>query len=419
MTTVPAPPVPRVPVRGRLPGIEGLRAIAAIAVLVHHTWILDGGQRVGADSGAGAIFLNLALGVTLFFALSGFLLYRPFAAAILRGRDLPSIRRYLRNRALRILPAYWAILLLTSFVLQTATTRDAGGALQSGAMTNPGDLLRAALLVQDYDPQTVIIGIGPAWSLAVEVVFYLLLPLLVLAVAAPAARAAGRGRRVLILMAPPLLLLLIGLSGKVAAGVLVPGSPAAGYESDWHSVIERSFWAQADLFSFGMVAAVLHTEVADGRLALHRHWRAGALALAALIFVPCAISLNSGQLSYQPQNTAVALAAALFLAAVAFPGGEARGPWLQRLLEWRFIVTAGLISYSVFLWNEPVLRWLTAHGATTGGWVGLALNLALAAAVVGALSLLSYRFVELPWLRRKGAPAARDTVDAAQLEAAP
>lgn len=414
MSTTLAPPAPR----GRLPGIEGLRALAAVAVTVHHTWIFDGGTRVGSESGAGAVFLNLALGVTLFFALSGFLLYRPFAAAIARDGHLPSIRRYLRNRGLRILPAYWAILLITSLVLQTAAVRNAAGELYHGALTDPVDLLKTMLLIQDYDPNTVVIGLGPAWSLAVELVFYLLLPLLVLAAARLAAGARSRTTRVWILLGPPLLLLVVGLSGKFAAGVLVPGSPVAGYESDWHSVIERSFWAQADLFSFGMIAAVLHTEVADGRLRLPRGWRAGALLLAAAIFIPCAVLLDQGQLSYRPENTAVALGAALFLAAATFPGPEPRGPLLQRLLERRVVVVAGLISYSVFLWNEPVLHWLTDHGATTGGWLGLGLNLALTLAVVGGLSLLSYRYIELPALRRKRAPASTP-VDAAQVEAAP
>lgn len=411
---VPIPPVAS-PAR-RLHGIEGLRATAATAVVVHHVWILDGGARLGAEGGAGAIFLNLSLGVTLFFALSGFLLYRPFAAAIARRERHPGIRSYLRNRALRILPAYWVILFVTAFVLQTAGTRDSDGQIEFAALTNPLELTKAALLIQDYSPDSVVIGIGPAWSLAVEVVFYVLLPLLVLAVARPARNARSRPRRVALLLAPPLLLLLVGLAGKYVAGVVVPATPAEGYSSDWHSVIERSFLAQADLFSFGMAAAVLHTEVVDGRLTLPRGWRLGSMALGLAIFVPCAISLDSGQLSYLPQNTAVALAAALLLALVAFPTESGHGPRLQRMLESRWIVTAGLISYSVFLWNEPVVRWLADHGAMIDGWVGLAWNLGVTVAVVGALSVLTYRLVELPALRRKRRPRP---IDAAQLEAAP
>jgi len=413
----PLVPVPPAGGTRRLRGIEGLRATAAAAVVIHHVWIFDGGARIGDDAGADVIFLNFALGVTLFFALSGFLLYRPFAAAIARREALPSVSGYLRNRALRILPAYWVILLFASFVLATAATRAGGdGGIAFDAMTDPVELVKAMLLIHDYDPDSIAVGVGPAWSLAVEVVFYLLLPVMVFAVARVARTVRVRERRVALLLAPPLFLLLLGILGKVLAGVVIPGHPAEGYSDNWHSVVERSFLSQADLFSFGMAAAVIHTEVVDLRLRLPRHWRALALAMAAAMFVPAAISLNSGQLSYLPENTAVGLAAALLVAVAAFPVDGARPYWLQRLLELRPVVAAGLVSYSVFLWNVPVVIWLEEEGLFRDGWSGLGFNLALTVAVVGALSIVSYRLVELPALRRK---RRREPIEAAQLEAAP
>jgi peptidoglycan/LPS O-acetylase OafA/YrhL len=147
-------------------------------------------------------------------------------------------------------------------------------------------------------------GLGPAWSLAVEVVFYCVLPLLVLAAAIFAKRVRGRTGRVLVLLGPPLLLLLVGLSGKAVAAIVVPGAPGNGWGPTWHSVVERSFWAQADLFSFGMAVAVLHVEVSDGHARLPRHWRRVAVALALLIFLPCAATMHQAEQSYKLQNTA-------------------------------------------------------------------------------------------------------------------
>ena len=405
----------------RLPGIEGLRAVAAASVVVHHVWLLDGGEKLDQGGAAGKLFLNLALGVTLFFALSGFLLYRPFAAAIARGDRSPRIRNYLRNRALRILPAYWAILLLSALVIQATTVRDGAGELTAGALTDPAELLAAALLVHDYNPSTLLIGIGPAWSLAVEVVFYLVLPLMVLGVAAVARPMASRQRRVLALLGPPALLLLIGLTGKLVAGFVVTAeTPGAGWDTNWHSVIERSFWAQADLFAFGMAAAVLHTEVTDRTVRLPAGWRTPTLVVSALLFLAAAKSLGSAQLSYLPGNTVVALSAAALLAVVAFPWEGARAPRLTRLLEARVIVWVGLVSYSVFLWNDPVMRWLTANGVTQPGWPGLAVNLVVAIVVVGVLSFLTYRLVERPALRRKRRAGREPApVPSAQVEAAP
>jgi peptidoglycan/LPS O-acetylase OafA/YrhL len=129
------------------------------------------------------------LGVILFFPLSGFLLYRPFAAAVVRGVHGPGVRTYLRNRALRILPACWVILLVTSVALGAALLRDASSALVVGSTVGqPLTLLKDVALVQSYDPWTLLTGIGPAWSLVIEVAFYVTLPLV--------AALAAVGRRV-------------------------------------------------------------------------------------------------------------------------------------------------------------------------------------------------------------------------------
>jgi peptidoglycan/LPS O-acetylase OafA/YrhL len=409
----------------RLPGIEGLRAVAALSILVLHTWAYSSPEKLGAHGVAGTVIPNLGLGVILFFALSGFLLYRPFAAAIARAGTLPEIGSYARNRALRILPAYWVILLISALVLDGTLVRDSEANLLAAELSDPAELLGAALLIQNYGPATLGIGIGPAWSLAVEVVFYLLLPLLVLGAFSIARRVRSRSQRTVVLLGPPLLLLAVGITGKLVAGVILPGAPDAGFEADWHSVVERSFLGQADLFAFGMVAAVLHTEVVDGRITLPAHWRPAALVAAIAIVAVCAKTFDHGQLSYKPQNTAVALAAALLVAAVAFPSASRRTPRLTRLLETRVFVIAGLISYSVFLWHEPVVRWLAAHDVMREGWDGLVLNIGVMLVVVGALSYVTYRLVELPALRRKRRMRREDVtrekaaLDAAQLEAAP
>jgi peptidoglycan/LPS O-acetylase OafA/YrhL len=354
--------------------------------------------------------------VTLFFTLSAFLLYRPFAAAIARDTEPLSTRAYLRNRMLRIAPAYWVILFACALVVGMVTLPAGAGV---GRLTDPLALLESALLVQNYRPSTLGVGIGPAWSLAVELVFYFALPLLVFAAARLARRANDRRGRVLALLAPPLFLLVLGLTGKFVAGTVLPAPPTAGYNNDWHSVVERSFWAQADLFSFGMVAAVLYVELIDNRLRLPTYWRSAATALGLLIFIPCAWTMNMGEHSYLLQNTGQALALALLFAAIVFPDPAAPRPLRAvRLLESPLLVAVGVASYSVFLWHLPLVDWLADHGLTFTGWGGLLLNTLIVAVVVGALSALTYHFVEKPALRRKHSMRTDTTVSGVDGQAA-
>lgn len=396
----------------RLPGIEGLRALAAASILVYHVWLYADPAGPVARGPVGELPANLQFGVTLFFALSGFLLYRPFAAALMRGRPRPRTAAYLRNRALRILPAYWVVLVVAAVVLQSVWVRDRQG-LHAGAGVDVGALVRDGLFIAHYDPHTLGTGIGPAWSLAVEVVFYLLLPLLAAGAWALARRTHGRGGRRLAALAPAAVLLVLGLSGKATAAFLVPPvGPDAGWSADGHSVVERSFWCQADLFAFGVALAVVRTDWEDGRLASPLHWRkvvaAGASAGA---IVAIAGTRFGGQLGFSPYNTLMALVCALVLALVVLPPqGRLRRPPLTRLLEARVLVAGGVISYSLFLWHEPLIWFLRDHGLTFHGSLDLEKNLLVVAALTVTVATLTYRLVESRALALKapiGAPTLR------------
>jgi peptidoglycan/LPS O-acetylase OafA/YrhL len=394
----------------RLPHVEGARALAAGSIVVYHVW------RYGSESGPvalgpfGRLMPHLPLGVTLFFTLSGFLLYRPFAAALLRARPRPDLSAYLRNRALRILPAYWVILLITGVVMgATIVSFD----LERGSLAaRPGLLLRDALLVQNYDPGTILTGIGPAWSLAIEMVFYLALPILVLLAFTLAGRAKSESRRGRLALLPPVVMLIVGVSGKMVASTIVPGlGPGLGWVNDWHSVLERSFLVQGDLFAYGMLLAVLTVHVEDGRIRLPRSWwpitAVGFLALAGLT----AAAFDKGSINQYVYDSLMASACGLFLSLVVlggFAGGQRPTP--LRWLEARPIVWVGVLSYSLFLWHEPIIWWLRDRGmlASEGGVAGFLLNLVIVGTVSLALSALTYRLVELPALRRKARTPTRD-----------
>ena len=372
--------------------------MAAGSILVFHVWRYSAPNRASVDFGTAGWFLeDLSFGVVLFFTLSGFLLYTPFVASILRNEQGGDVRRYYRNRFLRIVPAYVVILLVCALVLRSVLLPGGG----NGALHDPVALLLSAFFVQNYHPDTILVGIGPAWSLNVEIVFYLVLPVLALGALALASRI---GRLTAALL-PVVALLALGLTGKaIAAFAVPPTSPFNGYAYDWHSVVERSFLCHADLFAFGMALAVFRTLWVDGRVRLPAGWRAPTAFFSAVtLFAVTAFATNNGEhLSYSPWNTVVAFDLALVLALVVLVDPRrGRSPRMVRLLEWQPLFAVGVVSYSVFLWHEPLIRFLQAHGLTFAGRAGFLANLALTAAITLLLSFVTYRLVEAPALRLK------------------
>jgi peptidoglycan/LPS O-acetylase OafA/YrhL len=378
---VTAPP----PDRTRLLGIEGVRGLAASSIVVYHVWLYSGPGGRSVNLGPTTkIFENLLAGVTLFFVLSGFLLFRPYVAAALRGTPTPSLRGFLRNRALRIVPAYWAILAFVAL------------AFDRQLLAHPEQLAANAFLLQDYVSSYIFgPGIVPAWSLAIEVVFYLTVPVL----GAVAIRSARRsGRPVLGASIPVAALVVLGIGSKVLQHALGLGD-----------VWGLSFPAHADWFAPGMGLAVLRVLWEDGRLRLPPLWRTGCVVLAAALTVVSLKLFYTGPLNGLEYQSPIAWACALLLATIVLAPPTSRA---VRLLTLRPFVAVGLASYSLYLWHDPIVRALRDAGLTAGGRPGMLLNLLVVSTLAGIASALTYRYVEQPALRRKRAwqrPAERAT----------
>src|SRR6058998_2066237 len=140
----------------RLREVEGLRAVAASSIVVFHVWIFSSPAILDWNLGPLTAFVSpLQSGVTLFFVLSGFLLYRPIAAALLDATTAPSAWRYLRNRALRILPAYWVILFLVVVALRSASLGASGQGVLTGPLTDPKTFVLNVFLIQTYVPDGI------------------------------------------------------------------------------------------------------------------------------------------------------------------------------------------------------------------------------------------------------------------------
>lgn len=143
-----------------LPALTGLRALAAYLVFLHHYNLAAPGTF------AHALFAQGYIGVSIFFVLSGFLIYHRYADAYLSQKNW-SWRRYLLNRFARIYPLYTLLLLLTAGV-QTG----AGHSMSAGLF-----MLNLTLL-KGFFNSTKFSGIPQSWSLTVEICFYLVAPFL-------------------------------------------------------------------------------------------------------------------------------------------------------------------------------------------------------------------------------------------------
>jgi len=335
----------------RFRGYNALRALAALGVVAAHTLTTS-----PLTSLPKVVVENLATGVALFFVISGFLLWRPFAAS-LGDRNKVSVKRFFANRALRIVPLYTVVVLVVFF----ATEAHPAEALVR--------LLRALSFTGVYAGDDLL---PVAWSLDDEVAFYLLLPVLFV---------------VLMAWRRPQQRLMLGVA---IIGALSAVSLVALALTPQDQAITGNPLTKFHLFGLGMLLASLHVKWPRYDLSP----RMLALGGAAVIV---AFSL-SGFAYAQHQyvfNPICGVASFLLVGIAAFSGPQAR---LTRVLSVSPLVFLGEISYGIYLWHEPIHHVLFNEGVLSSSYVPGFLELAMCTI---ALATGTYYLVEKPALRLK------------------
>jgi peptidoglycan/LPS O-acetylase OafA/YrhL len=370
------------------PELEALRGLAASLVLLFHVTTL---VRPGAPPPQGPFSPLLAFanegqtGVSLFFVLSAFLLSQPFLVGAQRGRA-PGFRVFLLRRAFRILPLY---------VLAVAV----GTVLCAGALA---DLLHGlpyllflnchGLWVTPLRPYSDV-----WWSLATEAQFYLVLPFAGwLATSRP-------GRFVL----AGVLASALAVYALLASQTLVMPSMASQY-SVLFSLIGRG-----PVFLAGVTAAWVWLRIGSsvrdtaGRIPWLRKGGADAV-LVLLLLVLGVLLLRVGRMGFfvAEVNWPVwhvyeGIMWAGFLLAVMLLPIRCRPLFARGPLVW-----IGTISYSLYLWHFPILfpllsRYWEPSGSGQGWTIRTTATALLGVALALGVSVLTYAFVERPFLRRK------------------
>lgn len=362
------------------PALDGLRAIAVLAVVTTHAAFWTGRYERGWGNN---VLARMDSGVAVFFVLSGFLLVRPWLRPLGSRSPSRSLRTYAVRRVARIVPAYVVTVVLCFLLLP-----------QNDDVTG-WDWVRHLGFAQIYRLGWQREGLTQTWSLCTEVVFYALLPLIATALI----RISRGGWR------PGVLLALL------TVGVLIP---VPWYVFTHHStapwLVTSGYWLPGftGWFAGGMMLAVVRANLDSGTVGAGSRWRVAeevgrhpftCWALAALVYF-AAMTPVAGPRSIVATTAAQACTKqTLYLimaVALVWPAIFGRSPVTKAILANRPLRYLGDISYGVFLYHllvlDGVMRLL--DNRLFSGSVLQVLPLTVLGA--GLMAATSFRYLERP-----------------------
>jgi peptidoglycan/LPS O-acetylase OafA/YrhL len=347
-----------VQVRERLDILDGLRGIAILLVVWYHIALVSG-QAFGPFD---FIAQTGYLGVDLFFFISGFCLFYPYARALIDGRAMPATRRFFERRILKIVPSYLLALAVFAIVYRAQFASPQDVAVQ---------LISHLTFLHTLSPATYGAISGPLWTIGVEVQFYLLFPLIV-----PWFKRS------------PVFGWLI-LAGVSEGYRLAVGDAGLGSQFGWINQLPAFF----DVFGAGMLAAY-------ALVALRAHTPVAALkprTATVLSLVTCAIALGGLMTAYWVGLNSSADDAHVWLNGVRVAIGPIciilalttffAAPRWKTIVATPALVFLSAISYNLYLWHLEIAVWL--HGSGLPAIVSALIAVPVA---IGVAWVLTYRF---------------------------
>jgi peptidoglycan/LPS O-acetylase OafA/YrhL len=375
---------------GNLPALDGLRGVAVLWVIAFHAFVLRkdlGDPWIGIASSSswlGPVIGSGYLGVDLFFLLSGFLLALPWFVHAIRGQPSPSAREFYARRARRILPAYYAqLVLLFAVVLPLLRGLDYW---RSDLYVYTYNLVAHATFMHNTTPLSSgsMQVNGALWTLAVEAQFYVLFPF----VAPLVVRWPRRALAASFALAIAWRFAVHDGLGPLVAFEMALGRPWGWTEDVVRYLLLHQLPSYFGHFVLGMVlgGAWLSWREGEHSRAARRALDAGLVLAMGLLYWTIAIDGRvAGSLTWA--IPALCLGVLLWRAAV--------GDGVARVLASAPLAFAGRVSYSAYLVHLPLLFLWNRDAAALPPWLSLPLYLA----AVFSLSWLSWRFVERPYLR--------------------
>lgn len=346
--------------RGRIPCLDGLRAFSIALVFLEHISLVVSRGHAGGHApldGVAWYFGNVGgVGVDVFFAISGFLITLLLIREYNRANTI-SLKGFYTRRFLRLMPAAF-VFIGTIFALQLAGRLHLTG-------RNWGHVLT---YTANFDPRPAW-QTGHLWSLSIEEQFYFVWPIALLFLGP---RRAGIAALVWLIGAPVLRFVLLRLHP--------------------HDVGRFDFWTpvRVDCIAAGCLLALLAGDERFRRLTRASRPVAAVLVVGA-VFLIFASYVAGDLVPLYGMTVAHSVRAACILAIIWLSINHASSAW-GRLLEWRLLVGIGILSYSLYLWQQLFL-------GPNSGWSPASISLNVGLAVAAALG--SYFLVERPFLRIK------------------
>jgi peptidoglycan/LPS O-acetylase OafA/YrhL len=413
--------------KNQIPVLDGLRAIACLAVITYHVNYLALFLNIWKPQPhtldlIGALLYFGDSGVILFFLLSGFLLFLPFAKALLFGSTWPLTVRFYLRRIFRIIPAYYvALFLIILFFHPELLHRNQWHTIQT-------------FLTFSMDTATSRLINGPFWTLATEFQFYLLLPLIAGVFRLLVCRGSVHAR--MLKLTCCLFALLAWGQLTRYWGLHLADTSALDFLIPHHISVRLKPYIYGDagkyfeVFAVGMLICMLYVYTQNAATA--PYWQAKLQRLSPLLFITGLVTLFILSLWHvyhltvgytqnnvyqiftfldpyryqlmQPwdewQAFGYSISYGLCLCALLYASTRFKAPFEWPLLRW-----IGFISFSLYMWHLPLIDlFITAIEPAIRsqglspivGYIALYIWVII---LVFPLSFASYRWIEQPGIR--------------------
>jgi peptidoglycan/LPS O-acetylase OafA/YrhL len=379
----------------RIPGADGLRAIACLLVVWHHT-TQRFNPEVAADWIQSIHFFGMRaeVGVSLFFVLSGCLLSLPFWSSFVNGERTPSIRFYAINRAARIIPAFWFNLIFCTVIAYLVFDQS----------INWWRLISGLFFINSYHYSSFFPAElnGPLWSIGLEVSCYLLLPIVLFVII--------KSTKKLSVAFAGLITWIVAL--QLLNPWIISNFMTSEDQKGWQYGLTGGakqwlpYWNIDSFFSqflCGSLAALTIVALAARGIKSSRAFDISAIAFAIAAIWLVANRLAPGAPDSFTKQPYIAPFYAILMAAVLV--SAAMSTYLFKVLDNKLFRWIAKLSFSIYLWHmfviviieRKILDNYVYYGLSDAlQWVFISSIVLLASVAIAAAS---WRFLESPILK--------------------